>query len=77
MTELLSLIKELVDVEKARATVDRRKDSVDIGTPGKGGNLKVYYDASNVDEAKGLVDNAILVRQYAQEKLNSEAQGNG
>ncbi len=76
MTDTLGLIRELLEVEKAKAAVERRKDSVDIGTPGKGGNLKVYYDASNVEEAKALVDNAIMVRQYTQDKL-VEGQNNG
>lgn len=45
--------------------VDRFKSSIEVGTPAKGGAMKVYYDATNLDEAKKLVDNAAAVLSYA------------
>jgi len=41
-----------------------RKDSVEIGTASKGGALKVYFDATDPEQAKTLIDNAIKVREY-------------
>jgi hypothetical protein len=69
MTDILDLTKEMLELEKVKLNVERRKDSIEIGTPSKGGALKVYYDSSNPEEGKGLIDNAIEVRRYAQEKL--------
>lgn len=69
MTDTLGLIRELLEVEKEKAKVDRRTDSVEIGTPSKGGALKVYFDSSNTDEAKALIDSAVVVRRYAQAQL--------
>lgn len=40
-------------------------DSVEIGTPSKGGVLKVYFDSSKLDEAKQRIDNAAAVLNYA------------
>lgn len=73
MTEMLGLIRELLEVEKEKAKVERRTDSIDIGTPSKGGALKVYFDASNPDEARTLIDEAVVVRKYAQDALARSA----
>jgi hypothetical protein len=35
-----------------------RPDSIEIGTPGKGGALKVYFNAARLEEAVQLVENA-------------------
>jgi hypothetical protein len=35
-----------------------RPDSIEIGTPGKGGVLKVYFDASNPAEMMEIIENA-------------------
>jgi hypothetical protein len=77
MTDILGVIRELLEVEKAKATVDRRTDSVELGTPSKGGAMKVYFDASNPDEAKMLVDNAYMIREYAQGKIAGGGAANG
>ena len=45
-------------------------DSINIGTPGKGGDVKVYFNASNKVEAKQRIENAIEMCQLA-EKLKS------
>lgn len=46
------------------------RDSIEIGTPGKGGVVKVYFDASaSDDEIKARVDAAFRARAYAQLKL--------
>jgi hypothetical protein len=42
-----------------------RPDSIELGTPGKGGVLKVYFDASNYDEAQELIENATKILAYA------------
>jgi len=44
-------------------------DSLEIGTPSKGGAIKIYLDFLNVDAAKIKIDNAIEVRNYANAKL--------
>lgn len=41
------------------------QDSVEIGTPSKGGALKVYFNAADPEDAKSRVQNAFLVRDYA------------
>jgi hypothetical protein len=46
-------------------------DSLEIGTPSKGGAIKVYCDFFNPDAAKAKVDNAILVRDYANRKIGN------
>jgi hypothetical protein len=45
---------------------DSRPDSIEIGSPSKGGTIKVYFNADNPDRACELIDHAIVVRVYAQ-----------
>jgi hypothetical protein len=40
-------------------------DSVELGTPSKGGVLKVYFDASKLEDAKQKIDNAAAILEYA------------
>jgi hypothetical protein len=42
-----------------------RPDSIEMGTPSKGGTLKVYFDASRPDDANLLVARAIEIHQKA------------
>jgi hypothetical protein len=42
-----------------------RPDSIEMGTPSKGGTLKVYFDASRPVEADTLVARAIEIHQKA------------
>jgi hypothetical protein len=45
---------------------ENRPDSITIGTPSKGGELKVYFNATApMEEIRLLVDRAIAVRAYA------------
>lgn len=39
-------------------------DSIEIGTPGKGGCLKIHFDAGNLAEAQQRIDTAVQVRHY-------------
>lgn len=43
---------------------DENPDSIEIGTPSKGGALKVYFDATHPDSARAKIDNAIALRAY-------------
>jgi hypothetical protein len=44
-------------------------DSIEIGTPGKEGrNVKVYFNASNLDETRMRIDNAITARNYLEDR---------
>ena len=42
-------------------------DSIEVGTPAKGGVFKVYFDASKPDETKIRIDNAAKALAYANE----------
>lgn len=44
-----------------------RPDSLEIGTPSKGGVLKVYFNAADKEQGKMLVDNALAVLKHANE----------
>ena len=47
-------------------------DSLEIGTPSKGGAIKVYCDFYNPEFCKVKIDNALEVRNYANSKLEKE-----
>jgi hypothetical protein len=40
-------------------------DSIEIGTPSKGGAIKVYGDFTKIDEFKKKIDAAFALRDYA------------
>lgn len=44
-------------------------DSLEIGTPSKGGAIKIYGDYANAEEFKKKVDKAKEVRDYANANL--------
>lgn len=46
-------------------------DSIELGTPSKGGVLKVYFDSSKKEEAKSRIDNAVEVLSYALSAKNN------
>jgi len=46
--------------------VNDAPDSLEIGTPAKGGAMKVYGDFNKPDEFKKKIDNAAQCRKYAQ-----------
>ncbi len=48
------------------------QDSLDIGTPSKGGAIKLYVNFANEKETESRIDAAIKAREYANKKLNGE-----
>ena len=47
----------------ARAQIE--KSSIEIGTPGKAGHVKVYVDAHDLEGAKILINNMMDARVHA------------
>jgi len=52
--------------------INDNPDSLDIGTAGKGGNIKVYGNFNEIEEFKAKISNAILIRKYANELIEKE-----
>lgn len=46
-------------------------DSLEIGTPGKGGAIKIYGDFANKEEFKSKIDNAIELRNHLQSQMEN------
>ncbi len=44
-------------------------DSIEIGTPSKGGAIKVYGNFTEPDDFKKKIDNAIEVRKYFEAEI--------
>jgi hypothetical protein len=63
MEEIKTLIVEHREIGK-------NTDSLEIGTPAKGGTIKVYGDFKNKEEFQDKIDKAIKLREYANLKLN-------
>lgn len=52
--------------------INDRPDSITIGTPSKGGEVKVYFNATMPEqEIKNLIDQAFKAREYAQGKAGA------
>jgi hypothetical protein len=56
-------------MESIQKTINENPDSLELGTPSKGGAIKVYGDYNNLDSFKAKIDNAVILRAYANEKL--------
>ena len=61
--------QELVGKLLEMMAKDERPDSIEFGTPSKGGAVKIYGDFRDVEAFKKIVDNALAVRSYAASKL--------
>ena len=48
---------------------ENRPDSITIGTPSKGGEVKIYFNAARPEEINSLIDAAFAARKYAQGKM--------
>lgn len=48
--------------------VNDRPDSIEIGTPAKGGAIKVYGDSASPDAFRERIDEMVKLREYAQRK---------
>jgi hypothetical protein len=46
-------------------------ESIEIGTPSKGGVIKVRLDFSDTESCKKRIDNAVSMRHYMNSKLQS------
>ena len=59
-------------MESIQKTINENPDSLELGTPSKGGAIKVYGDYNNLDSFKTKIDNAVILRAYANEKLGGQ-----
>ncbi len=55
--------------------IEAQKDSLEIGTPGRGGTVKVYGDFSDVEAFKVKLDVAFELRKLAQVKVAEQEGG--
>lgn len=53
---------------------DRLTDSIEIGTPGKGGVLKIYLNTDDPEAAMRRIDAGFALRQYAQDLQDGNRQ---
>lgn len=62
-------MEEMKNIIVEHREVGKLQDSLTVGTPAKGGEIKVYSDFSDLDATKRKIDNAIQAREYANSKL--------
>lgn len=55
--------------ESIQKVVHDNPDSIEIGTPSKGGAVKVYGDYNNIESFKKKIKNAAEVKKYANAQL--------
>ena len=72
MSILRNLIQTLHPNESIVRTVAERPDSITIGNPSKGGEIKVYFDAGDLEGAEARVMNAFKVRELANRLISPE-----
>ena len=64
MNEPIEYIKEIKTIVVEHRETGKMQDSLEIGTPAKGGAIKVYCDFSHPEEAKKKIDEAVKLRGY-------------
>lgn len=60
----------MAENESTQKVVNENPDSIEIGTPSKGGAIKCYGNFNDADGFKKKLDNAKEVRDYAQANLS-------
>lgn len=66
---------DTVNLQVHEGTVIHRQvsdltDSIETGTPSKGGAIKVYFNAAKVEDAKIRIENAVAMRKFMQEQID-------
>lgn len=51
------------------------QDSIEIGTPGKGGSVKIYFDAGRPDDAERRIRKALELREMTREIVETGSSG--
>lgn len=69
--EILNL-PAVTEIRHIHVPVPELNDSIEIGTPGKGGVLKVRFNAGNPEEADRLIRSAYERLQLSRELMDSE-----
>ena len=59
----------LRNVHIEHESTNKTPDSLEIGTPGKGGVIKIYGDFSNPEQFKLKLEQAIQLKAYANSRL--------
>ena len=59
--------------ESIQKHVTENPDSLEIGTPSKGGAVKIYGNFANEEDFKKKIDVAIEVKKYAEANLSVKA----
>ena len=54
---------------------ENRPDSIEIGTPGKGGVVKLYVDFLDVADTEQRIRNALAMRELANQLYSGEVKG--
>lgn len=62
-------LKEEITVVSKQIQISENPDSIEIGTPAKGGAIKVYGNYSDPDTFKKKIEKAVEVRSYAQQLI--------
>jgi len=52
--------------------IGKLQDSLEIGSPSKGGAIKVYVDFKNEEECKRKIDAALMHRAYLKEQFDKQ-----
>ena len=55
--------------DSVQKVVNENPDSLKIGTPAKGGEIKIYGNFDDVESFKKKIDNAKLVKEYANQNI--------
>ncbi len=62
--------------EQIHKHLNDRPDSIEIGTPSKGGTIKIHFDAkSELKEIEALIERGFQVRQHAKNLLAKQEIG--
>jgi len=65
----------LLDIVSRLAQVETNPDSLEFGSPSKGGVVKIYSNYDREGEFKAKIDRAIRVRMYAQDAVMKAEKG--
>ena len=69
---VISMDENLLNLIKTMIAKESNTDSIEIGTPSKGGVLKVYFNANNPEEAEAKINKGMVSLEFARAMYNRE-----
>lgn len=72
MSELEDMMRKIV---KEVMMENQMQESIEIGTPSRGGTLKIYFNAANKEASEKRIKDAVALLKFGRAELEAPTEG--